>query len=307
MKKNIVFWVEAYFYNPNTLQKILSFLLLPLSWLYCLTVYLRFKNQKAEDMGIAVVSVGNLTVGGSGKTPLVTALAQRYRDVAIVLRGYGRQSRGLVVVKDRQEILCDVYVSGDEAMIYAHKIADAIVIVSEDRKEGIKKAKEMGAKLVFLDDAYSKHDIKKLDFLIDGDLVNQNCLPSGPFREKRWAGKESLFLKEEKDFTRGVELKNKSDKMSLVTAIARGGRLDPYLPELVSKNYFEDHHTFIKEELEEILDKDGSESLLVTYKDYVKVESFGLPLSLLDLDVDVDESVFTKIDHYKKGYDAKKD
>jgi tetraacyldisaccharide 4'-kinase len=306
LKKNIVFWVEAYLYNPNSVQKILSSVLLPLSWLYCLIVYLRYKSKKAEDMGVAVVSVGNLTVGGSGKTPLVTALASRYENVAIVLRGYGRQSRGLVVVKDAKEILCDVYVSGDEAMIYAHKIPHALVIVSEDRKEGIQKAKELGAKLVFLDDGYSKHDIAKLDLLIDIDLANQNCLPSGAFREKIWRGKEVILLKEQKDFVRVVELKNKSDKMSLVTAIARGGRLDPYLPRLVSKNYFEDHHIFLKEELKEILERDGSESLLVTYKDYVKVESFGLPLSLLDLDVDVDESVFTKIDFYTKGYDAKK-
>ncbi len=270
-------------------------------------MYLRFKSKKAEDLGIAVVSIGNLSVGGSGKTPLVSALASKYENIAIVLRGYGRKSAGLYVVSDGKTLLCDVHTSGDEAMIYAHKVPQAIVIVSEQRKEGIKKAKELGAELVFLDDAYSKHDIKKLDFIIEVKSKNNSCLPSGPFRERKWNEKKVYVLKEGKDFKRIVELKNKSDKMSLVTAIARPNRLDPFLPEVVSKNYFEDHYFFTKDELEKILQRDGSDSLLLTYKDFVKVESFKLPTSLLDLEVEVDENIFKIIDNYKENYGAKKD
>ncbi|WP_415398214.1 tetraacyldisaccharide 4'-kinase [Sulfurimonas sp. CS5] len=299
MKKSLVFWVEEYFYNPNFLQKLLSFLLLPLSWVYCLGMFIRFKSKTPVDFEIDIVSVGNLSVGGSGKTPLVTTLASRYKDAAVVLRGYGRSSNGLYVVKDRDTVLCDVNISGDEAMIYAHKLPNAIVIVSEDRPLGIQKAKEMGAKIVFLDDAYSKHDIKKLDLLIDVKTKNNRCLPSGAFRERLWSYKEAIVLEDGKDFKRVVNLKNKSAKMSLVTAIARPSRLDEFLPEVVSKNYFEDHHKFTKKELEEILKKDSSESLLLTYKDFVKVESFNLPISLLDLDVQVDEKIFSRIDNYR--------
>lgn len=249
-------------------------------------------------MGVPVVSVGNLSVGGSGKTPLVTALASRYDDVAVVLRGYGRESSGLVVVKDAHSILVDVSQSGDEAMIYAKKLPHAMVIVSEDRIKGIQKAKEIGAKIVFLDDAYSKHFIKKLDLLIEVKTTNNFCLPSGAFRERLWAGKEAVVVQEGFDFTRYVEVKDKCDKMSLLTAIARPSRLDSFLPEVVSKNYFEDHHSFTKEELEMVLERDGSDSLLVTYKDFVKVESFHLPLSLLDLEVKVDEKIFEIIGKY---------
>jgi len=270
-------------------------------------MYVRFLSKKAEEFGVAIVSIGNLSVGGSGKTPLVCALASRYENVAIILRGYGRESKGLYVVKDLSGILCDVGVSGDEAMIYAYKVANAIVIVSEDRKEGILKAKEMGAKLLFLDDAYSKHDIKKLDFLIEVNSQNSFCLPSGPFRERLWSSKKAHILKDGVDFKRVVELKNKTAKMSLVTAIARPSRLDKYLPEVIAKNYFEDHHSFTYEELHEILQKDGADSILVTYKDYVKVESFNIPLSLLDLDVVVDDKVFKIIDKYRGKIDAKKD
>jgi len=299
LKKALVFWVEEYFYNPNPLQKIVSYLLLPLSFIYCMLMYFRFKSKEAQDFGVDIISVGNLSVGGSGKTPLVTALALKYEDVAIVLRGYGRESTGLYVVSDGNEILCDVKTSGDEAMIYAHKVANAIVIVSEDRKCGIKKAKEMGAKLILLDDAYSKHDIKKLDFIIEVKSKNSFCLPSGAYRERLWSTKEAVVLKEDEDFSRVVELKNKTAKMSLVTAIARPSRLDKYLPQVVGKHYFEDHHSFSKSELEDILLHDGSDSLLLTYKDFVKVESFGLPLSLLDLHVEVEEKVFNIVNNYR--------
>ena len=299
MKKSLVFWVEEYFYNPTLLQKIVSLLLLPLSWLYCSLMWLRFKSKTPQDFGVKIISVGNLSVGGSGKTPLVTALALKYQNVAIVLRGYGRESQGLHIVKNRDGILCDVSVSGDEAMIYARKVKNAIVIVSEDRKKGILKAKEMGAEIVFLDDAYSKHDIEKLDLLIEVKSENSSCLPSGPFRERLWTTKKAVVLKEGTDFKRVVVVKDRCDKMSLLTAIARPQRLDKYLPEgIVSKNYFEDHHSFSKGELENILHKDGSDSLLVTYKDFVKVESFGLPLSLMDLDVEVDDKVLQIIGNY---------
>ena len=202
------------------------------------------------------------------------------------------------LVKDRDNILCDVKTSGDEAMIYAHKLPNAIVIVSEDRKKGIRKAKEMGAEIIFLDDAYSKHDIKKLDLLIDVKSSNNSCLPSGPFRERLWSGKNATVLKDGVDFLRVVELKDKTQKMSLVTAIARPQRLDEFLPEVFSKNYFEDHHSFTKDELQDVLKRDKTDSLLVTYKDFVKVEAFGLPLSLLDLHVEVEEEVYKLIDNH---------
>jgi tetraacyldisaccharide 4'-kinase len=292
LKKALVFWVEDYFYNPTLIQKVLSLLFLPLSWLYCFVMYLRYKSKKPEDFGIQIISVGNLTVGGSGKTPLVTALAKKEKNPAVILRGYGRLSQGMIVVKNAQKILCDVSMSGDEAMIYAKKLPHATVIVSEDRKPAILKAKELGCEVVFLDDAYSKHDIKKRDIIIDVETKNNFCLPSGPYRERLWRGKDVTVLREEIDFFREVTLVDATPKMSLVTAIARPQRLDRYLPQnICNRHYFEDHHTFTKEELEAILEQDGATSLLVTYKDYVKMEDFCLPLSLLDLEVRVREGV----------------
>ena len=261
-------------------------------------MWLRFTLKKEEDFGIKIISIGNLSVGGSGKTPLVTALALNYDDVAVVLRGYGRDSKGLIVVKDRKKILCDVSRSGDEAMIYAHKLENAMVLVSEDRKIAINKAKKMGAKVIFLDDAYSKHDIKKLDILINIKSENNFCLPSGPFRERLWKSKHAIVLDENIHFKRVVQIQNATQKMSLITAIARPERLDEYLPSLESKYYFPDHYSFKKEDLEEIINSDGVDSLLVTYKDFVKVKNFGFPLSLLDMHMEVDDAVLKLIHNY---------
>jgi len=249
-------------------------------------------------MGLPVISVGNLTLGGSGKTPLVTVLAQKFEGSAIVLRGYGRQSSGLYVVHDGNKILCDVQTSGDEAMIYASKLSRTIVIVSEIREEGIAKAKALGAQQVFLDDAYSKHQIKKLDLLINVETPNTFCLPSGAYREQLWHSKEAIVLDESKDFRRQVHVEDATEKMALVTAIARPERLDQYLPEVCSKTYFEDHHFFTKEELSEVLQKSMATSLLVTYKDLVKMSHFNLPLSLLDLELEIDNALLEKIGTY---------
>jgi len=261
---------------------------------------LRFTSKKAHDFKIPIVSVGNLTVGGSGKTPIVTALASRYKDVAIVLRGYGRKSEGLVVVSDGQQILTNVDVSGDEAMLYANVLPKAVVIVSEKRELAIEKAKELGCQLLFLDDGYNKHQIKKLDILINVKTTNNFCLPSGPYRERLWKGKAALVIEEEREFKRSVKLIDETEKMVLVTAIARAERLDPYLPDVVEKIYFEDHHFFTKEELVAILERTGAESLLVTLKDYVKIRTFDLPLSLMELSLELDEGFVAEVDNYIK-------
>ncbi len=286
----MIAWIERYFYAPTLLQKLLSWLLSPLSFLYCLIMKIRFMSIKVHDFSIPIISVGNLTVGGSGKTPLVTALASKYKKPAIILRGYGRKSKGLHVISDGKNILKDVLISGDEAMIYAEKLPECIVIVSEKREEGIQKAKEMLAEIVFLDDGYSKHQIQKLDIVIDVVTSNNFCLPSGPYRERHWKGKKVLHVSEGKDFTRKVKLKYATEKMLLVTAIARPERLDAFLPKVIGKKYFPDHYYFQKEELEKLLHVSKADSLLVTYKDYVKIKDFNLPLSLLDLEVQINNN-----------------
>jgi len=298
LKRFWVTWGERYLYRPSFVQKIFSWLLLPLSGLYCLIAYLRYRRTTPKTFPIPIVSVGNLTVGGSGKTPVVIELAKRFEKSAIVLRGYGRRSRGMVVVKDKATILCDVVQSGDEAMLYAHALSNTTVIVSEIRERGIAEAASMGCEVVFLDDGYGKHSIQKLDLVIDVATPNRFCLPSGPYREKLWSGKKAVHLREGETFSRRVTIIDSTDKMVLVTAIARPERLDPFLPDVIEKVYFEDHHFFTQGELEGILERTGATSLLVTQKDLVKIAPFNLSVSVMDLSLDLDEALISLVKDY---------
>ena len=289
-------------YRPSLLDRLLAFLLLPLSLAYTALAILRRLWATPRSFGIPVVSIGNLTLGGSGKTPLTIALASSYPKAAIVLRGYGRASKGMHVVSHWGVLTCNVHQSGDEAMLYAKMLPDALVIVSEIRTQGIIKAKSLGAEVVFLDDGFGKADIEKFDILIrpTPPPVLPFCLPSGPYREPAWFyNYANMVLEEGKEFRRNVRVHNPTDTMVLVTAIANPERLKPFLPQGIVASYaFPDHYMYTKEELVTLLQDHHASSLLVTQKDAVKLEAFGLPLSLLLLSLDVSPATQRTVKEY---------
>ena len=301
-RSRLILWVEEYLFNPSSFfQRCLSYFLLPLSAIYCgIVLWKRYRGkQKKLSFNIPIISIGNLTVGGNGKTPFCIALAKEHADAAIILRGYGRKSHGLIIVSDRGQIMCDAMASGDEAMLYAKSLPDATVIVSEDRVEAIRLAKKKGAKIVFLDDGFSKSFIQKIDILIkpNPEPKNSFCLPSGPYREPRFLYKKAdLVVLEGHDFVRHVEVQSPSEKMLLVTAIAKPSRLDAYLPEnVIAKVTFEDHYMYNEKELLDLLHEHQATSILTTQKDAVKMATFDLPLSLLKLDVEISPETKAKI------------
>ena len=270
---------------------------MPLSFIYFLIVVLKKFTARKIDFGIKIISVGNLTLGGSGKTPLCVAIAKNYEGAFIILRGYKRKSKGMQVVARNGEILLDVAASGDEAMIYATSLKNANVIVSEDRKVAIKCAKEQGAKYVLLDDGFSKFDIAKFDILVrpNPEPKLKFCLPSGAYRYPFSFYKFGDFIASEgQTHFRKSEILNKSEKMVLVTAIANPARLEAFFGECVGQVFFPDHYDFSKDELSEILQSYGATSLLMTQKDYVKAKDFDLPISLISLEVTLSEE-FKKV------------
>ncbi len=301
-KQKLTLWVEKYFFYPSFFQILLSFLLLPLSLLYFFIVFFKRFFASQEDFGLAVVSVGNLTVGGSGKTPFLLCIAKDYDKAAIILRGYKRASKGLKVVSLFGKVKQTLDASGDEAMLYALSLPKALVIVSEDRKKALQKAKELGAKVAFLDDGFSKSTIKKFDILLRPNPAPKLpfTLPSGAYREPKWVERyANIALEEGADYERKTCITNKSENMVLVTAIANAKRLDKFLPKSVKEKFiFPDHHAFSKKELEDILKKTKATSLLVTRKDWVKVKDFGLPLSFLELELIVHENIKKSIKYY---------
>jgi tetraacyldisaccharide 4'-kinase len=301
-------WGERYLFAPRGFDYLISFLLLPLSLFYTAVLFLRFLMIKPKELGIPVISIGNLVIGGSGKTPVTIALASQHKQVAVVLRGYGRNSKGTIVISDHGNIVEDVSVSGDEAMLLAKALSQATVIVASDRIEGIRQAKELGCKVVFLDDGYSKHFIKKLDIILEAKEKPYLpfCIPSGPYREKRWWGKKVHTFTEEVDFKRSVTLLHPTSKMLLVTAISKPWRLDPYLPEVVGKKTFIDHYSFQKQELETLMRDYQATSILTTQKDAVKMEKFGLNLSILELSLEISDTMSQLINQYIENYECKK-
>ena len=104
------------------------------------------------------ISVGNLTFGGTGKTPFVEFLARRFRFEgrvpAILSRGYGRRSRGVVVVGAGEGPLVSAEEGGDEPVALARAAPGVIVVVGERRAEAARRAADLGADLLLLDDGY---------------------------------------------------------------------------------------------------------------------------------------------------------
>lgn len=297
-------WINRYFFCPTPSQKIIAHLLWPISLLYCAVATCQRTSKKKATFPVPIISVGNLTVGGSGKTPFTIALASRYPNSCIILRGYGRKSKGLHVISHNGKILEDVHNSGDEAMLYAISLSDCSVIVSENRIDGIRQAINLGCARVFLDDAF-RHPIQKFDILLKTEKKPffDFCLPAGAYRESPSAYNEADLVAEEGiDFTRHVHIENPGEKMLLVTAIANPERLDPYLPENVTaKSTYADHCYFDETEIIKSMQIHGADSILTTEKDAVKMKGFAVPLTVMRLNLTLTEDTISRIDTYLNG------
>jgi len=285
---------EKVFFAPTPLHYPLIILLAPLSLLYGVGMWIRRIVAKREEFPLPIISVGNLIVGGSGKTPFIIALASKYPHSTIISRGYGRQSCGLVVVSHRGVIQATVEQSGDEAILMAQSLPQASVIVSEDRKKAIGKAIADGAKQIILDDGFNRVDIEKYELLLEPkNIKNSFPFPAGPYREfahsKRYANQ---ILIEGRDFKRIVTYENLQPRMLLLTAISQPERLDEYLPSgVVAKHYLPDHAYFNESDIRVFMRRYSIDSLLVTQKDAVKLSSFKLALSIMKLELDISTDI----------------
>ncbi len=293
-------YFEKLFFNPKAFDWIVIALLLPFSFLYGIGGLVRRILLKPKDFGIKIISIGNLTAGGSGKTPfaiaLINILSSRGLKIAYISRGYGRKSDSLTEVKRDGKILCTVEQSGDEAMLVA-KECNCDVIVSANREEAINLAKK-NCDLIILDDAFGKAAIKKFDILLEPkELPNRFVMPAGPFREfpfsKKWA---DMVLKEGIDFKREVRFENLTDRMLLLTAISNPARLDGFLPRgIVGKFYLNDHAFFEKEKILQKMQQFNAKSILVTQKDLVKLDHFNLECSVMKLNLKIEQRVLDEI------------
>ena len=151
-----------------------------------------------------VISVGNLSVGGTGKTPLVAQIAAwligQREQPAILSRGYKRRDTvdGVVVVSDGQDVLIDVDRAGDEPLMLARAVPGAIVCVCEDRYlAGVVAERALGATVHVLDDGFQHVQLARdFDILVTspGEIGNGRVLPFGRLREGRDAAARADFV-----------------------------------------------------------------------------------------------------------------
>ena len=294
---SLVKFIEDIWYRPKSYHYILIIFLFPISLVYMFLMYIRRLVAKKERFCVPIISIGNLIVGGSGKSPFIIEVASRYRDVAIISRGYGRKSRGTIVIQKDT----NVEISGDEALMIANSLPNVIMIVSEDRKTGIREAIKLGAKIIFLDDGFNRVDIDKLDIILQPKSIkNFLTLPAGAFREY-YKTPSDIKLMEDTDYKRVVTIDNPTSSMILITAIANPSRLDKFLPKEVEKKvYFQDHQFFDKDEILNL--SQNYKSILVTSKDLVKLDGLDINISIMRLKMNINIEVLDKIDNYIIDY-----
>ena len=257
---------------------------------------------------LPLVVVGNITAGGSGKTPLVIRLCQLALEMnlkpGIASTGYGRQGTDTYIVNGDS----DTRVCGDEPVLLAQRTG-VPVVVAADRLEAVKKLNEMDLDLVFSDDGLQTAGMcRDIEFcVVDGErgLGNGHLLPAGPLRESaerlqrvdyvvsngQWtaqpAGLSAIAMLLQATVVRSLDGNNEltvdqfrhrysSTKVHAVAAIGHPQRFFGMLKTLsinAESHGFADHHTYARGDFSTM---EGDSVIIMTEKDAVKCRSLGL-------------------------------
>ena len=182
----------------------MRFLLLPISIFYHIVLTIRHKLYdwhllKSKQFEHPVICVGNLALGGTGKTPhveyLINLLSEQYR-VCVVSRGYGRKTKGFQLANSS----CGPETVGDEPMQYVGKFNDILVAVDENRNEAIELMNTMDRppELYLLDDAFQHRSTRAgLNILLtsfDKLFTEDYLVPAGTLRDIKSAAKRADII-----------------------------------------------------------------------------------------------------------------
>ncbi len=309
----------------------------PYAWLMLLRRALYKKGSlPSVKVDVPVISVGNVTVGGSGKTPITKLIAEYLRDElhlkpAIVLRGYKRRSKGLLVVSDGRQILASTAESGDEAQVFARELDGVIIICAEKRAQGAKEAIKRGAQVIILDDGFQHLALQRdCNILLLNEASQGNVIPFGKNREPMNVTDDADIILRMDDSTFSLPLKkdavsmraklqakkitllNKEEiiltdirgkKVLAVSSIAEPQRFHRLLESLgatVNTLALKDHASYNSEIIDVIYTKAYHEQcqfIITTTKDIVKSEEFyqnvtsPCPIGVLHIDFDIENNV----------------
>lgn len=264
---------------------------------------------------VPVICVGNLTVGGAGKTPTVLALAERLQSrglsVACLSRGYGGSERGPLQVDPARHSAAEV---GDEPLLLA-RVASAWI--ARDRKDGAQAAIAEGADVVVLDDGLQNPSLHKHLSLIVIDagygIGNGRVLPAGPLREpvaRGLARGQAIVLIGDGDMPVATALPVLRARLApneaasalkgrRVAAFAGIGRPEKFAAtlrqlgaELVSMTAFADHHPYREDKVARLIEaaQRAGAILVTTEKDFVRLpESQRAHVTAAGVDLRFDE------------------
>ena len=286
--------------------------------------YARGWLPSAAVEGASVISIGNLNVGGTGKTPAVIYLANlchaEGHQVAVLSRGYGRRGRGVARVSPQAS--ADAF--GDEPVLIARRCPAAVVLVGDDRLQLAELARrEHGSDLMILDDGMQYRRLRKdLEVVVVDEAAgfgNGKLLPRGPLREPPAALERADLLWIRAGSRRAFEsvgcptvragyvasglLPPAGDPEPLtaahgrcVYAFAGVARPESFLETvrelnavLVGSRFFPDHHWFTQAELDDLLreaKRQQAEMLITTEKDLVRLPP-GFPAWAVRLEVKI--------------------
>ena len=294
-------WLTDSWYKP----KLFRWLLAPLSALYRLVIFLRKQSFhlgifKQHKLSVPIIVVGNISVGGTGKTPFVIWLAQQLQQQGfkpgIISRGYGGKSElyPLLVTRDS-----DPAIVGDEPVIIVRQ-TDCPLVVSPKRVEAANFLLERhDCDLIISDDGLQHYALgREIEIVIvdaQRQFGNQYCLPAGPLREPLSRLEDVDFIVYNGDTqnqpfimtlssVHAVNLADSTITKTLadfngqeVHGIAGIGNPKRFFNQLsqasinVTPHEFADHHAFVKQDLE----FNDNKSILMTEKDAVKCQYFA--------------------------------
>lgn len=279
---------------PNFWQSggALAALLSPLGCLYGASVAFKARFANPTDSGLPVICVGNLTAGGSGKTPIAIAIAAalraRGRKPFFLTRGYGGSEQGPALVARAHSAA----VMGDEALLL---VRAAPTVVARNRAAGARLAAQKDADALVMDDGHQNFSLKKSLSLVVVDAQsgfgNGRMIPAGPLREpvaRGLARADAVILvgDGEPDLAgfAGPVLRAhlQADAAALagqsVFAFAGIGRPEKFVAALEAQGadvtgscFFDDHHPYTEDEIAQLKAIAGETMLVTTEKDFVRL------------------------------------